>query len=103
MGGISISSSGTTGASGTYTGNATLNTAITHGLGKIPTCVMILKDGGGTPVGYIFKANPTILMSIGTGGGSTTVTIMDTGSFYLGGDSAGMNANGTVYWWVAMP
>lgn len=84
---------------GSYTGNATQNRAIAHGLSRVPKSVKLKTATVGNFPSIIQPATIAI-----QGGVERAVTIWDDTNFYVGnpanyGDSA--NGNGLVYHWVA--
>ena len=88
-------------SSGTYTGDATTNRAIAHGLGATPKFVFIA-----APNTYdaweLFGIAPTILRREQSPT-PITVTAMAATNFYVGnGLTSGANANAAVYSWFAV-
>lgn len=89
--------------SGTYTGDATQNRAIPHGLGRIPKFVFIAK----TPANDHNSTIHSALAQINdiNNGATTAVTAMDINNFYVGdagGTASGMNVNLVAYLWSAI-
>jgi len=95
-------------SSGTYTGNNTADRAIPHGLGVVPTLIIIIDYssnaylilggwGGGTALWYGDFSTPAH--------GAHTVTVRDSTNFYVG-DAANYfqsaNEDGTGYAWIAL-
>lgn len=96
-------------AEGTYTGDDSVNRAIPHGLGKIPSQVIIQNQEANAARGeYVFlllKAHARMSCVKGGASSSLTVTAMDITNFYVGNATApGMaaNANTIPYGWVAI-
>ena len=95
-------------ASGTYTGNGTASRAIPHGLGSIPTLVVIIEPISGRQF-HIYKTMTVIRYSIhaaGVAGISGAVTTPDTTNFYVGVAAQydlSANNNLSTYLWVAFP
>lgn len=91
-------------ASGNYTGNATANKAIAHGLGKTPKFVWIASNeliDAGRWGRIALNVNPYLLSTKAGADTATQVTAMDSTNFYVGSNAAGMNANTWVYYWTA--
>jgi hypothetical protein len=90
--------------SGTYTGNASANRAVAHGLGRTPKMVIIARSTTYATIRHLIVPG-----QIGFAGGVTNepvyaVTTWDSTSFYVGNASnydLSSNDNGTGYNWVA--
>ena len=89
--------------SGSYTGDDTANRAIAHGLGRIPSVVIIKQAGAWAAL--IVKGVANIGVFWTTPQNAQAVTSMDATNFYVG--NAGSfpnsgNATATSYFWNAM-
>lgn len=94
---------------GTYTGDDSVNRAIPHGLGKIPSKLIMQNQEVNTARGeYVFlllKGLARISCYKGGASSSLAVTAMNITNFYVGNATApGMAANGNTipYGWVAI-
>lgn len=97
-------------STGTYTGTDAANRSIPHGLGQVPSIVLILETFAGANLGdYKFsigKGMTKLLMSLGGANSSLTVTTPDATNFYVGSATSytnSANASGITYMWVAIP
>ena len=95
-------------ASGTYTGDNQANRAIPHGLGSIPSMVVIIEPVCGRQ--YHIQKTMTVIRysypAAGVVGLSDPVTTPDTTNFYVGNSTEttkSANAISSVYRWVAFP
>lgn len=88
---------------GTYTGNATNNRAIPHGLSKIPKLIVLRLQNGAASAFMTITSNGHIM---GVNASATTMqvcTAIDNTNFYVGG-AAGVwsNESTDTYTWVAI-
>lgn len=86
--------------SGSYAGNDAANRPIPHGLGRIPSAVLLHQSG--TQVAFLINSGSAEIVMIGNA--VLAVTGMDSTNFYVGnvanfGNSA--NASGADYYWGA--
>ncbi len=90
-------------ASGTYTGDSTVNRAIVHGLGRTPKIVFLINVDGSIWF-RIFGAYAFVLYSYVNVTGSQAVTIPDATNFYVGNAADyALSANYPyLYYWVAI-
>ena len=83
---------------GSYVGNSTLNKAIPHGLGKIPSGVIWIHASAGGwivgGIGSIFGLESNVQYA-------TAVTAPNATNFYVGNDNKSANLNGQTYYWGA--
>ena len=91
-------------ASGSYTGDSTVNRAIAHGLGATPKLVIITYCYG-TYYFMIWARVANIKYQVGASGGQKAVTIMDAINFYVGNATNyiySANLGTYVYDWLAI-
>jgi len=88
-------------ASGSYTGDSTLNRAIPHGLGSVPKYILISDRAYSfsqiCEAGFIETDNGAVA--------SIPVTSWNSTNFYVGNSPSnglGLNFSGNVYIWVAI-
>ena len=89
---------------GTYVGNDTVNRAIPHGLGKIPSFVFVVDQSNSGVFSIHQKAGGFIFLL--SGGGKLAVTAMDATYFYVGNATSypnSGNSNGVTWAWSACP
>ncbi len=87
--------------SGSYTGNATANRAIPHGLAAVPEIVLMSFLNSGT-LYSIFKGRTVIASELGA---SDPVTTPDATNFYVGNATEynkSANVDTVSYFWVAI-
>lgn len=99
---ISIPGTSFEGAVGNYDGDGTANRAITHGLGRRPDLVMILKAASGT--GWLEIATLNVIYCMGNVT-NYTVDAMDETDFHVGNVAnlaQSANENAVTYYWVAI-
>lgn len=87
--------------SGTYTGDSSANRAIAHGLGRIPSLVLLVSND----VNFTYIVNGLDAIIHPTDGAHYHVTAMDANYFYVGNaanytDSDNLNL--AVIYWAAM-
>ena len=89
---------------GSYTGDGTANKAIAHGLGKVPSLVIILGDTLSAYAGLITVGQAEVYcVNLTT---AYSVTAMTNTNFYVGNATSylgSMNNNASGYHWVALP
>lgn len=89
-------------ASGTYTGNDTVNRALPHGLGITPKMVFIT----GSDFFYrLIEATGVIFWQQNAGSDSLVVTVIDATNFYVGNATSypqSANENTIAYYWIAI-
>jgi hypothetical protein len=98
-------------STGSYTGNATQNRAIPHGLESIPRLVLIFHSTGTTIYLAFLNSNYAKIFCLrGLSGTASfhinSVTAMDVINFYIGAGAGmweiSMNYSGYVYYWIAL-
>ena len=82
--------------SGTYNGDDAANRAIAHGLGVVPSVVVIVQVNA-TNSGFVAGARCINAFM----DNSDSVTAWDATNFYVGDTSSQLNGTGDVYNWVA--
>ena len=101
---FAVGGGGATIAYGTFTGNSTVNRAIAHGLGAIPSCVLICASSGTVNWNRIIRGLAAIFYANAGTFGNHAVTTPDATNFYVGnGVSFAQSANldTIVYYWCA--
>lgn len=102
-----LSATGSTFASGTYTGDSTNNRAIAHGLGVKPRAIFIQKTGtAGSGGSYLWNNIEDTKLTISEATEAIqNVIAKDATNFYLGPNGAtevGANVSNNTYAWVAI-
>ena len=90
---------------GNYTGDDSANRAIAHGLGVVPSLVVIFETAGSGRYNLLVRGRANILGLYHAGAvASYAITAANTTNFYVGNAASYVNSgnnNGNTYYWVA--